>query len=55
MRNCTGRGVATAVVAATTVPAPANTTTTTTAKPRSRLQCTLQQSRRALVLSNSLL
>ena len=48
MRNCNDRGVA----AATTVPAPATTTTTTTttttAKPRSRLQFTLQQTRRAL-------
>ena len=43
MRNCTGRGVATAVAAASTVPAPVTTT-----KSRSRLQFTLQQARRAL-------
>ena len=41
MRNSTGRGVATAVAAATTVPAPA-------AVPRSRLQFTLQHTRRGL-------
>ena len=46
MRSCTGRGVATAVAAATTVPAPA--TATTAAKPRSRLQFTLHQTRRGL-------
>ena len=43
MRNCTGRGVATVVAAAATVPAPVTTT-----KPRSRLLFTLQQTRGAL-------
>ena len=41
MRNCTGRGVATTVAAATTVPAPA-------VEPRSRLQFKLQKTREAL-------
>ena len=41
MRNCTGRGVATTVAAATTVPAPS-------AEPRSRLQFILQKTREAL-------
>ena len=41
MRNCTGRGVATAVAAATTVPAPA-------AEPTSRLQFKLQKTRKTL-------
>ena len=41
MRNCTGRGVATSLPAATTVPAPA-------VEPRSRLQFKLQKIREAL-------
>ena len=48
-RNCTGRGVATTVAAATaTSDVPPSSTTTTVAKPRSRLQFTLQQTYRAL-------
>ena len=49
MRNCTARGVATAVAAATTTSAiPATATNTTAVRPIGKLLFTLQQTRRAL-------